>query len=66
MSAYSCVSTAPPTMILHHGASLCSSLILSSILTTVVVINALSPTSGACLSTTVSTIFPAARLFRGL
>ena len=33
------------------------SLILSSILTTVVVINALSPTRGACLSTTVSTIF---------
>ena len=46
-SAYSCVSTAPPTTILHHGAASRSWIIVSSIAGTVVVISALNPTSGA-------------------
>ena len=64
--AYSSVSTAPPTMIFTPGARSCSCLMVSSMLGTVVVISALSPTSGTCSRMAVSTTVSGGRGFTAI
>ena len=54
-SAYSGVSTAPPTMILQSSCAACRAAMVSSMLFRVVVIRAESPTRCTSFSRTVST-----------